>query len=179
MERVVAAWADDRELARTCNLVIVGGALEQPSSAERQVLDAIDRALPPTDPRRAGLVLLGGRPRRDIAHLLAAVRAGRPGGWAPGGVYVDGALKEEFGLAVLEALAAGLVVIAPSTGGPSSYVDDGDTGILVDPGDDLGGAIRRGFALVEQPGRAVRAREMVESNYSIATMAAELVTLYA
>ena len=71
-------------------------------------------------------------------------------------MYVDGAVKEEFGLAVLEAMAAGLVVVAPSTGGPSTYVDDGDTGVLVDPGADLGVAIRRAFGLVGRPGRSVR-----------------------
>lgn len=179
MERVVAAWANDYVLQRTSNLVIVGGALDQPSRVERQVLDAIDRALPPTDSRRAGLVMLGGRPRGDIAHLLASVASGRHGRWAPGGVYVDGALKEEFGLAVLEALAAGLVVVAPSTGGPSSYVENGDTGVLVHPGEALETAIRRAFTLVDRPGRADRARTMVESKYSIETMATELVALYA
>jgi hypothetical protein len=79
--------------------------------------------------------------------------SGRTGDWAPGGVYVDGALKEEFGLAVLEAMAAGLPVVAPSTGGPSTYVDDGDTGV---PGRSRRRprrvAIRAAFGLVARPG---------------------------
>jgi glycosyltransferase involved in cell wall biosynthesis len=124
------------------------------------------------------LVLLGGRPRNDIARLLAATVTGRDLGWAGGGVYVDGALKEEFGLAVLEALAAGLVVVAPSTGGPSTYIEHGDTGILVDPDHDLGRAIDEAFGLVDRHDRAKRARSMVEQNYSIETMAAGLVDLY-
>jgi glycosyltransferase involved in cell wall biosynthesis len=93
-------------------------------------------------------------------------------------VYVDGALKEEFGLAVLEALAAGLVVVAPSTGGPATYVEPGDTGVLVDPGTDLGVAMLDAFELVARSGRAERARAMVEQRYSIETMAAQLVELY-
>ena len=179
MERVIEAWADDELVWATSNLVIVGGDLADPSRTEQQVLDSIDRALPRDDPRRSGLVLLGGRPRRDIAMLMAATAAGRADDWAPGGLYVDGARKEEFGLAVLEALAAGLVVVAPSTGGPSSYVEHGVAGILVDPSDDLALAIRSGFALTERPGRSARSRAMVESTYSIATMAADLVALYA
>jgi glycosyltransferase involved in cell wall biosynthesis len=87
-------------------------------------------------------------------------------------------VKEEFGLAVLEAMAAGLVVVAPSTGGPSTYVDDGDTGVLVDPGADLGSAIRTAFGLVVRDGRIERARSLVEQRYSIDTMAAQLVDLY-
>ena len=178
MERVVAAWAGDPWLHDRCNLVIVGGDLAAPSETEAAVLDSIDRLVPPTDPRRAGLVLLGGRPRADVARLLISANSGRAGDWADGGVYVDGAVKEEFGLAVLEAMAAGLVVVAPSTGGPSTYVDDGDTGVLVDPGADLGSAIRTAFGLVVRDGRIERARSLVEQRYSIDTMAAQLVDLY-
>ncbi|MFT7598918.1 MAG: glycosyltransferase involved in cell wall biosynthesis [Acidimicrobiales bacterium] len=178
MDRVVAAWTSDPRLQLTCNLVIVGGDLDMPSAIESTVLAEIDRAIPPADERRAGLVLLGGRPRLDVARLLTSVAVGRVGAWSGGGVYVDGALKEEFGLAVLEALAAGLVVVAPSTGGPTTYVDHGDTGILVDPDGDLAVAISDAFDLVDRPGRAARARSMVEEEYSIDTMAAKMVELY-
>jgi glycosyltransferase involved in cell wall biosynthesis len=178
MDRVVTAWASNPQLHETCNLVIVGGDLEEPSTTERAVLTEIERAVPVADPLRAGLVLLGGRPRVDVARLQVATVSGRAGAWSGGGVYVDGALKEEFGLAVLEAMAVGLVVVAPSTGGPSTYVDHGETGVLVDPSDDLAGAMRDAFDLVGLPGRAARARTMVEERYSIDTMAAQLVDLY-
>jgi glycosyltransferase involved in cell wall biosynthesis len=178
MDRVVSAWASDPKLHEACNLVIVGGDLAAPSATEAAVLEAIDRLVPRFDRRRDGVILLGGRPRVDVARLLVSAVSGRTGDWAAGGVYVDGALKEEFGLAVLEALAAGLVVVAPSTGGPSTYVEHGDTGVLVDPGADLGDAIRDAFGLVARSGRQERARAMVEQRYSIETMAAQLVQLY-
>jgi len=178
MDRVVSAWAADPRLHDTCNLVIVGGDLDAPSTTEATVLETIDQLVPATDRRRDGVILLGGRPRADVARLMVAGVSGRAGDWAAGGVYVDGALKEEFGLAVLEALAAGLVVVAPSTGGPSTYVEHGDTGVLVEPGADLGVAIRDAFTLVARSGRAQRARAMVEQRYSIETMAAQLVQLY-
>ena len=178
MDRVVAAWASDPRLHETCNLVIVGGDLDNPSATERAVLAQIDRAVPADDPRRAGLVLLGGRPHLDVARLQLAAVSGREGVWADGSIYVDGALKEEFGLAVLEALAAGLAVVAPSTGGPSTYVDHGDTGVLVDPSDCLATAMLEAFGLVCTPGRAQRARTMVEDRYSIDSMAAQLADLY-
>lgn len=178
MERVVASWASDPTLCESCNLVIVGGDLATPSVTERGVLDAIDREVPQADPRRAGLVLLGGRPRADVARLLVATSRGLEGYWSAGGVYVNGALKEEFGLALLEALAAGLVVAAPRTGGPPTYVDHGDTGILVAAGDDLSQAIHEAFALVDCPERATRAQTMVEERYSIGKMAEQLAKLY-
>jgi glycosyltransferase involved in cell wall biosynthesis len=178
MDRVVSAWFADQSLHDTCNLVIVGGDLAAPSATEAAVLETIDQLVPPMDRRRDGVILLGGRPRLDVARLLTSAVSGRAGDWAAGGVYVDGALKEEFGLAVLEALAAGLVVVAPSTGGPSTYVEPGDTGVLVDPGADLGAATRDAFGLVARSGRAERARAMVQQRYSIETMAAQLIELY-
>ena len=178
MDRVVAAWAGDPLLRNRCNLVIVGGDLRDPSATERSVLAAIERIVPAADRPRSGLQLLGGRPRADVARLLVSTVSGRVGCWAAGGVYVDGALKEEFGLALLEALASGLVVVAPSTGGPPTYIDDGDTGVLVDPNADLGPAIARAFALVDRSGRAGRARWLVEQRYSVDTMAERLVELY-
>lgn len=178
MERVVDAWAGNPRLRDMCNLVIVGGDLGRPSTAERAVLDQIGETLDRHPTARDGLVLLGGRPHADIARLLVSARRGRGDAWAPGGAYVDGAMKEEFGLAVLEAMAAGLVVVAPSTGGPSTYVTPCDTGVLVEPGGQLDAAIAEAFNLVELPGRAGRARRMVEARYSIGTMAAQLVDLY-
>ena len=142
------------------------------------MLDAIDQAVSVKSELREGLVLLGGRPRADIARLLVATAKGRVGSWSQGGLYVDGALKEEFGLALIEALAAGLVVVAPSTGGPPTYVTHGDTGVLVDPDADLAAGILHGVGLVDSPERIKRAKTMVEERYSIEAMATRLVSVY-
>jgi glycosyltransferase involved in cell wall biosynthesis len=178
MERVAKAWASDPQLHAKYNLVIVGGDLVNPSQTERKVLDDIDQAVPLNGSLRKGLVLLGGRPRADIAKLLVATVNGREGCWSKDGLYVDGALKEEFGLALIEALAAGLVVVAPSTGGPPTYVAHDDSGVLVDPSADLAAGIRQAVALVEIPGRVNRAKTMVEQRYSIEAMASQLVDVY-
>jgi len=178
MERVAAAWAADPLIHSRYNLVLVGGDLVNPTQTEQTVLNAIDQVIPLESPLREGLVLLGGRPRADVARLLVATVQGRVGFWSKGGLYVDGALKEEFGLALIEAMAAGLVVIAPSTGGPPTYVVHGDTGVLVDPGADLAAGIRHGISLVNLPGRVKRAQTLVEERYSIAAMASQLVSVY-
>lgn len=178
MEKVAAAWASEPLLNARYNLILVGGDLVNPSQAERTVLDAIDLAIPVESELRNGLVLLGGRPRADIAKLLVAAVRGRAGHWSEGGLYVDGALKEEFGLALIEALAAGLVVIAPSVGGPPTYVTHGDTGVLVDPGANLAAGILGGGTLVDRPNRVERAKTMVEEHYSVEAMATQLVSIY-
>lgn len=174
MDRVAAAWAGDPGLRDRFNLVIVGGDLDHPTPTERAVLDAVSRAVDGAD----GLVLLGGRPRPQVARVLAAAALGLEPDVALGGVYVNGAAKEEFGLALVEALGVGLPVVAPAAGGPPTYVDDGVTGALVDADDDLATAVHRAAALVDEPGRADRARHLVAHRYSLAAMADALAERY-
>jgi glycosyltransferase involved in cell wall biosynthesis len=50
-------------------------------------------------------------------------------------VYVHPALMEGFGIAVLEAMSMGKPVVATTTGGLPEIVQDGETGLLVPPGD--------------------------------------------
>ena len=50
-------------------------------------------------------------------------------------LYVHPALMEGFGIAVVEAMAMGKAVVATTTGGLPEVVAQGDTGVLVPPGD--------------------------------------------
>jgi glycosyltransferase involved in cell wall biosynthesis len=53
-------------------------------------------------------------------------------------VVVHPARSEPFGLAVLEAMAAGKPVVAARTDGPGMLIEDGADGVLVDPEDVVG-----------------------------------------
>ncbi len=50
-----------------------------------------------------------------------------------GGVFVNPALNEPFGLTLLEASAAGLPLVATDSGGPNDIVETCGNGLLVDP----------------------------------------------
>jgi sucrose-phosphate synthase len=50
-----------------------------------------------------------------------------------GGVFVNPALTEPFGLTLLEAAASGLPLVATENGGPVDIIGNCDNGILVDP----------------------------------------------
>jgi glycosyltransferase involved in cell wall biosynthesis len=71
------------------------------------------------DPR---VELLG--PRRDVAGVLARSE-----------VFVLSSRSEGFPVSILEAMAAGLPVVATDVGGVGEAVVDGETGFLVPPGD--------------------------------------------
>lgn len=73
----------------------------------------------------AGAVTLAGRLDDD---RLAALRRQA---W----ITLVPSLSESFGLVALEAMQAGAVVVASRTGGLPEVVADGDTGVLVPPGD--------------------------------------------
>ncbi|MFC7486753.1 glycosyltransferase [Knoellia sp. CPCC 206453] len=183
MATLVDAWANDPTCAERCNLLVVGGDLGHPSDDEAEQLARIDASVSRKDSAGRGLLLAGHRPNGVVATWLAAVRMGRPGLSGPGGVYVSASLKEEFGIAILEAMASGLIVVTPREGGPATYVEHGVTGLLVDTTapDALAGAVVSALDLAAAPDAAARAeyaRTVVTDNFSIGTMASSLATIY-
>jgi glycosyltransferase involved in cell wall biosynthesis len=181
MATVVEAWASEPELRSRCNLVIVGGDLEDPSSDERDQLDRIADVLRHHPEAAEGLVLAGHRPNGVVARWLAAAHHGSAPHIGPGGVYVCGSLKEEFGLALVEALAAGLPVVAPAGGGPATFVRPGDTGVLVDTRDpdEVAAGLHAALDMADVPGRTERAVRTVRECFTVQSMATSLSTIYA
>lgn len=55
--------------------------------------------------------------------------------WDGAAVYVQPSREEPFGMALIEAMACGLPVVATRVAGPSEIIDSGRTGLLVEPGD--------------------------------------------
>jgi sugar transferase (PEP-CTERM/EpsH1 system associated) len=106
----------------------------------------------------------------DVAEWLAAMD-----------VFVQSSLMEGTANAILEAMAAGLPVVATSVGGTTEVVVDGDCGRLVPAGD--GDALAEALAFYcssasarTAHGAAGRAR--VERHYSLAATASQYTALY-
>ena len=101
---------------------IVGEDLTAPDWSRRSVLSDL-----------TGRVRLVGE-RRDVPQLLAAAD-----------VFVLPSTSEGLPVSVLEAMAAGLPVVASRVGGVPEQVSDGKTGLLVEPGDpnELAAALHR------------------------------------
>jgi L-malate glycosyltransferase len=115
----------------------------------------------------ATLAILGEGPGRSAleARIRAAGLAGRvrlPGHetdlrphLARSDIYVQSSVREGLSNALLAAMAAGLPVVATDVGGTREAVADGETGLLVPPGDPstLAAAIRRLAASPEEARR--------------------------
>lgn len=182
MATIVETWATS-DLADRANLLLIGGDLDRPSPDEREQLDLMDAIVPASDRLRRGLVLSGHRPNDTVARWVAAARFGIPGLAAPRGVYLCGSLKEEFGIALLEAMATGLIVVAPNGGGPATYVLDGVTGFLTTTWDveRFSSAIRSALdaaAAENDDARAFLSRATVERSFTIEAMARSLSSVY-
>jgi glycosyltransferase involved in cell wall biosynthesis len=114
------------------------------------------------------IVFLGHR--KDVQELLAQCD-----------LFVLPSLFEGLPLSVLEAMAAGKPVIASNIGGTNEAVVNGETGLLVPPGDPdaLADAIR---TLLSDPSLARRmaaaAKERVSSEFSVEQMVARTTAIY-
>ncbi|HET8892603.1 MAG TPA: glycosyltransferase family 4 protein [Gaiellaceae bacterium] len=151
-------------------------------------IDVAVRALPAL-PEDVVLVVLGEGPERAALETLArdlgvAGRVFLPGrvpdvaAWLRrADAYVQPARWEGFGLAVLEAMLAGLPVAASNISSLPELVVDGTTGLLVPPDDPdaLGLAIRE---LLERPELGAAARERARSDFSVARMADRTLAVY-
>ncbi|MBI4994184.1 glycosyltransferase family 4 protein [Candidatus Peregrinibacteria bacterium] len=114
-------------------------------------------------------ILFLGR-RKEIAKLMSAAD-----------IFVLPSIREAFGLVLLEASAAGLPIIASDVGGIKEIIDDGKTGILVQPenAQALAEAINK---LLQNPMLATslahEAKSKVELKFSAKTMAGRTMEVY-
>jgi glycosyltransferase involved in cell wall biosynthesis len=146
------------------------------------------RALRQLEPGSYRAAIVGDGPDRDAvaaelgdAGELLGARDDVAEQLARADVFVLSSRSEGLPMAILEAMAAGLPVVATDVGGIPELVADGETGLLVPPGDAdaLAAALQRLVADAElrrRLGDAARAR--VEERFSLAATRRAHVELY-
>lgn len=96
-------------------------------------------------------------------------------------VFVLPSLKEGLGLALMEAMAAGCAVVGSGVGGIKSLIQDGETGLLVEPADSKALAAKIWELLQDAKRREIlgrQARDFIARNFSLGTMVLETERLY-
>jgi sucrose-phosphate synthase len=127
---LVKAYGESPRLREAANLLLVMGnrddIRELPSGARKvltEILVLIDRY------DLYGLVAYPKEHGREDVPTLYRMAA------ESGGVFVNPALTEPFGLTLLEASASGLPLVATNDGGPQDILEACKNGVLVEPSD--------------------------------------------
>ena len=125
---LLEAFGNSPELREAANLLIIAGNRDDIRDLESGAQAVLTQLLILIDAHDLyGIVAVPKRHRGDeIPDVYRAVSAG-------GGVFVNPALTEPFGLTLLEAAASGLPLVATENGGPVDIISNCGNGILVDP----------------------------------------------
>lgn len=147
----------------TLHLVLVGSGQGQVISIEEKLRELAQA------PTLAGRVTFTGRVDNVAAFLQAS------------DIFAFPTLDEALGMSAVEAQACGLPAVASRTGGVPDIVEDGVTGILVEPGEveALAAGLRR---LAEDPVLRSRyadaARRRTEAKFALETMVSRYADLF-
>ncbi|MFM1892784.1 MAG: hypothetical protein RLZ44_1861, partial [Pseudomonadota bacterium] len=125
---LLTAYGESPQLQAAANLLIVAGNRDDIADLDqgpREVLTELLLAIDRHD--LYGRVALPKHHRSDEVPVIYRLAA------TSGGVFVNPALTEPFGLTLLEAAASGLPLVATEDGGPRDIIANCRNGVLVDP----------------------------------------------
>ncbi|NND97631.1 MAG: HAD-IIB family hydrolase [Pirellulaceae bacterium] len=128
LEMLVRVFGNSRALQEQANLVLVMGTrddLRELPKAQQAIINDIIYLIDRYD--------LYGKVAYPKNHLPAEVPDLYRLAASTGGVFVNPALTEPFGLTLLEAGATGLPIVATNDGGPRDIISNCRNGLLIDP----------------------------------------------
>jgi sucrose synthase len=122
-------YGGNQRLRELANIVVVGGYIDPSRSRDNEEREQIQRMHELIDHHglEGHIRWIGFQADRNLVGELYRFIADR------GGVFVQPALFEAYGLTVIEAMSSGLPTFATCFGGPSEIIEDGISGFHVDP----------------------------------------------
>jgi len=125
---LIDAYGQSPELQALANLVIIAGNRDDINDLEEGAQEIFHELLLAIDHYDIySKISMPKHHRREQVSLIYRIAA------ASGGVLVNPALTEPFGLTLIEAAASGLPIVATEDGGPQDIISNCQNGILIDP----------------------------------------------
>ncbi len=125
---LVEAYGQSEPLQQLANLMIIAGNREDIDDLDEGAQEVFHDLLVAIDRYDLyGKVVMPKHHQRDQVPLIYRIAA------ASGGVFVNPALTEPFGLTLIEAAASGLPLVATEDGGPRDIIGNCHNGFLIDP----------------------------------------------
>jgi len=125
---LIRAYGESAELQEMANLVIIAGNRDDIRDLDTGAQAVLEGVLLDIDRYDLyGKVAYPKHHAREEISILYRLAA------LSGGVFVNPALTEPFGLTLIEAAASGLPIVATSDGGPQDIVANCHNGYLIDP----------------------------------------------
>lgn len=125
---LIEAYGESEQLQKLANLVIIAGNRDDIDDLEQGAQEVFHELLVSIDRYDLyGKVAMPKHHKRDQVPMMYRIAA------ASGGVFVNPALTEPFGLTLIEAAASGLPIVATEDGGPRDIIGNCHNGHLIDP----------------------------------------------
>ncbi len=125
---LITAFGEDSSLQQAANLVVIAGNREDIHDLDIGAQEVLEELLKLIDRYDLyGRVAYPKHHAADDVPLIYRLAA------FSGGVFVNPALTEPFGLTLIEAAASGLPIVATEDGGPRDIIHNCQNGVLVDP----------------------------------------------
>jgi len=127
-DELLKAWGNS-SISDVYNLLLVGGDLENPSNEEMKMIHSFEEYLtahPHLKDKFYHVGALSNEKIRMIEKKIMEHQENYPQ------IYLCSSKKEEFGIAILEALSQKFLVLGPERGGVKSYLENDINGFLID-----------------------------------------------
>ena len=128
IKTLVEAYGESGELNEIANLVIIAGNRDDINDMDAGAQEVLTDLLLTIDSYDLyGKVAYPKHHHPDDVPVIYRLAA------ASGGVFINPALTEPFGLTLIEAAASGLPIVATEDGGPTDIINNCHNGYLIDP----------------------------------------------
>lgn len=131
-DQLIRAWGESR-LWRDYNMIVIGGNCEKPNAEEADITGFFKAYLELNRHLQGRFAHLEALPNKVVRNIERMIM-NNPVGVYPN-IYLCSSKKEEFGIAILEALSEKFLVFAPVEGGVKTYINNGSNGFLIDTSD--------------------------------------------